>query len=392
MISCVQSAMATELRDRARSADYDRLTSLGALSLDPLSPADAEQLIKARLDGATDLPAAARQSSCWPLSRAEFAEVFSRGPVTPRRLLSHCAEKFEVRASAGPSRPPAQAEAGVAAPRAPTREEAVTTFLEDRWRTSVEEKLAANGPENTEEIIRHGFPLVTALVAPEWKPVRAKQLPDVALVFERGASRTGLSVCTQSNMTSLAGRLRRLKDQLPELARLVVVRDSRVPLSSNAKKARTYLEELERDGARVVHPAPEALAALDALRALLSDAKSGDLDCHGDAVAPRTVEEWLRAHLPAGLGDFVDEIFVDPSQGAAADSDARDVEALNTLLAGTAVLDLAEAAEQLQRPAEELAAVIRRHAGQLGLLGEPPSVLFRVVEASEASPAAHQTG
>jgi hypothetical protein len=188
-------------------------------------------------------------------------------------------------------------------------------------------------------------------------------------------------------MTSLAGRLRRLKDQLPELTRLVVVRDGRVPLSSTAKRARTYLEELEREGARVVHPTAEALAALDALRALLSDAKSGDLDCHGDSVAPRTVEEWLRAHLPAGLGDLVDEIFVEASDAAAAQADARDVETLNTLLAENPVLDLAEAAEKLQRSPDELAAMIRRHPGQLGLLGEPPSVLFRVVEAAEVSTA-----
>jgi hypothetical protein len=384
IISCVQSSFFNELKDRPYSADYARITSLGALSLGPLSRADAEQLIKARIDGAPDLTAIPGESPCWPLSPDEFEDVFSRGPVTPRRLLANCAEKFEVRTRAEPAPAPAQPTAAGATPGAATREEAVTTFLEDRWRTSVEEKLAANGPEQTEEIIRHGFPLVTALVTPDWKLVRARHLPDVALVFERGASRTGLSVCTQSNMKSLAARLRRLKDQLPELTRLIVVRDSRVPLSSGAKMARSYLEELEREGARIVHPAPEALAALDALRALLSDAKSGDLDCHGEAVAPRSVEEWLRSHLPAGLGDFVDEIFVQPSEGSATDSDARDVEALNTLLADNPVLDLAIAAEKLQRPAEELAAVIRRHPGQLGLLGESPSVLFRVVEESEA--------
>jgi len=384
MISCVQSSFFTELRDRAREADRDRMTSLGALSLDPLDRAQAQMLIEARLDAA-GIPTPREQTvGLWPLLAEEFEHLLASGAVTPRRLLANCAEKFEIRGRTEPAQVPAPSIAAGVTPGAATREEAVTTFLEDRWRTSVEEKLAANGPEQTEEIIRHGFPLVTALVASDWKLVRARHLPDVALVFERGASRTGLSVCTQSNMTSLAGRLRRLKDQLPELTRLFVVRDSRVPLSSTAKKARTYLEELEREGARVVHPAPEALAALDALRALLSDAKSGDLDCYGEAVAPRTVEEWLRAHLPVGLGDFVDEIFAEPSEGLATDFDARDVEALNTLLADNPVLDLAIAAEKLQRPAEELAAVVRRHPGQLGLLGESPAVLFRVVAESEA--------
>ena len=48
LVSCVQSAFATELKAHARGADYDRLTSLGAVSLDPLNRLQAGQLIAAR--------------------------------------------------------------------------------------------------------------------------------------------------------------------------------------------------------------------------------------------------------------------------------------------------------------------------------------------------------
>ena len=44
-------------------------------------------------------------------------------------------------------------------------------------------------------------------------------------------------------------------------------------------------------------PPVDALAALDAVRELLSDAKSGDLAYQGDTISPQTVEEWLAAHL-----------------------------------------------------------------------------------------------
>ena len=61
------------------------------------------------------------------------------------------------------------------------------------------------------------------------------------------------------------------------VARLIVVRDSRVPITPKATKTRQALDELQRAEVVVRHPSPEVLAALDALRSLLSDAKSGDL-------------------------------------------------------------------------------------------------------------------
>ena len=110
------------------------------------------------------------------------------------------------------------------------------------------------------------------------KPVRDEQLPDIPLVFESAdGRRSGLSVCTQSNMNSLSARLKRLKSQfaMQRLARLVIVRDDRVPLSPGARTARQHLEELEQQQVVIVHPSIETLAALDSLRELLSDAKSG---------------------------------------------------------------------------------------------------------------------
>lgn len=370
LVSCVQSSFATELKDHSRQADYDRMVSLGSLSLDPLNRNQAEQLIAARLAAVDDT---ASRPACWPLEPTEFEVLFATGPVSPRKMLVLCAERYEARMNADATLPPPP-------PVAPT------TFLAEKWSAVLEQKLSANAPDRTEEIVRHGLPLLVNLLAPETKLVRDDQLPDVSLIFEGPAGRTGVSLCTQSNMTSLAKRLKRLKDQLAQrrLRRLVIVRDSRVPVTTGARIARQLLDELEQQAA-ILFPSPEVLAALDALRALLSDAKSGDLALEGDAILPRTVEEWLLANLPRNVRDFAAEILDSSSQAGATSSDVRDIEALNRLLAEQPVVPLEDAARALQRPAEEIAATAQRHAEHFGLLGQPPTVVFRAVTTTETS-------
>jgi hypothetical protein len=384
VVSSVQSTFFGLLRERSRGADYDRMVSQGALSLDPLSPEEARMLIRARLDAAgAGVRGAESAANCWPLEEQEFADLFSQDrPVTPRRLLALCAERYESRLretgqTATEKRPTAapsvdgQSQAAIAA-----------SFLQDRWQEAVEAKRSKNSPELTEEIIRHGVPMLMPLIAPEQKLVVDEKLQDVPLVYDNGSTRIGLSVCTQANMTSLAARLRRLKIQIksPRLQRLVLIRDSRVPVTPTANSARTYLDELQQAGAIVIHPSQEVLAALDALRELLSDAKSGDLACNGETFSPRTVEAWLREHLAEGLREFVEAVTGTSVEGNQAGTSAtNEIESLYALLVDRPMLPLDEAARTLQRSAEELEQVARRHSDQIGILAGAPAVLFRVV-------------
>lgn len=309
LVSCVQSAFATELKDHSRAADYDRMASLGALSLDPLNRAQAEQLIARRLAEAGDSAQVdGTQPACWPLEQLEFEDLFAKGFVSPRRLVSLCAERFETRAYAAAGRP---ASFGDVRQAASSQTSEVDGVLSEQWQACLAQKLESNAPDRTEEIVRHGLPLLVKLMALDVKPVRDEQLPDVPLIFEvaRGG-RTGFSVCTQSNMNSLAARLKRLKSQwaMKRLARLVIVRDLRVPLSAGARAARQHLDELEQQQAAIVHPSLETLAALDAIRELVSDAKSGDLACHGETVSPQVVETWLSRQVSNGLRDFAKSV------------------------------------------------------------------------------------
>lgn len=303
LVSCVQSAFATELKDHARSADYDRMTSLGALSLDPLDRSQAEALIARRLtlaaDAAVTLPP---PGGCWPLEPFEFDDLFARGFVSPRKLLGLCAERYETRIGRAVNAPPST-------PVSETEQEtlaALEQFLDGKWKDCVERKRAVSSPERTEEIIRHGLPLLVRLLAPRARAVRDEQLPDVPLVFEGERGRIGLSVCAQPNMNSLSARLKRLKTQwgLKRLQRLLIVRDERVPIPKSAKATLKNLADLEAQEARVVSPPVETLVALDALREILSDAKSGDLTLEGNLLPPHAVERWLADHLSDELREL----------------------------------------------------------------------------------------
>lgn len=371
LVSSVQSSFATRLKDHVRTADYDRLTSAGACSLHPLSRTQATELIVARLRVAG---ISSPETTCWPLSPTDFEGLFSTGGVVPRLLLTHCADAWEMLRQSDSDKP-----ATLPAPvRSPEQS------LHEKWEAVLSEKQSDNSPEITEDIIRHGAPLLVHLVDSDAKSVSDKLLPDVALIFENFAGRTGVSVCTQSNMNSLGNRLKRLKAQLAQqrLRRLVVVRDSRVPVSEGAPKTQQHLKDLEQQGAVILHPSVKVLAALDALRTILSDAKSGDLECGGRPLTPQTVEEWLRTHLTAELQGFADELLGRNSTAVPESGETQLFEALSALLARSPLLPLDEASHQLERSESQLVELARRHPNQFGLLGQPPAAIFRCEGAS----------
>ena len=383
IIACVQSSFATELKDKSRGADYDRMTSLGARSLATLTRSQAEKLIAARLAlaGSTFV----RPSSSdllWPLEQSDFQRLSAVDELTPRRLLATCAERFAVwlnRATASEAAPVMVDERDAPSPaRDSGPVDPVQSFLDDEWKSQLERSLSANRPERTEDIVRHGLPQLVRLLAPQWTVTRDERLPDVPLVFEGPSGRIGISICTQANMTSVAAQLKRLKTRFApdRLSRLIVLRDGRVPLSKTAKVASQALRQLVEQGAVIVERSSEVFAALDALRALLSEAKSGDLARDGRTISPQTVEEWLKLHLPDGLRELVDCVTGDRGF-AALPTDSLQLEELATLLAERPVLSLVDAAASLKCTTESVVNVVARHPDLARLLIGPPAIIFR---------------
>lgn len=298
LVSCVQSSFADDLKHRLRGADYDRLTSLGTRSLAMLTRHQAERLIAARLTGSSNtvrLPA--RRDALWPLESGDWEHLAGLGELTPRRLLATCAERYDAWSqSASASAPP------------PLPFEA---WLRQIWTARLGECRTINDPQQSEEILRHALPLLAQLLFPEVRQDHDDLLPDVAFVFHSQSERRGLAFCMQSNMNSLTALLRRLLNQqaAQRLQRLILLRDERLPISRTAPKARQYLEELERQQGKMLHPSADVLVELDAVRRLWSDASSGDLDHEGKTVSVQELGRELPALFSADLREFAQRLW-----------------------------------------------------------------------------------
>lgn len=158
-------------------------------------------------------------------------------------------------------------------------------------------------------------------------------------------------------------------------ARIVVVRDARLGVPRTAKKTREYLTQLEQHGGRLIQPSAEALAALEALRSLLSDARAGDLARAGEAVAESAVCAWLKRNLDGDLDALLDAIHARPAKDTAP-SDDELVRDLGDLMLRSWIAPLARVAQELSQPPEAVLGAARRHPDRFGLLNGPPVVLF----------------
>jgi hypothetical protein len=141
-------------------------------------------------------------------------------------------------------------------------------------------------------------------------------------------------------------------------------------------KGALYLEQLKARGATQVHPLPEALAALQAIRKLTATARAGDLSHDGETVAEDEATKWAAANLAPQLKALRDEL--------SKPIEDRTKTKLLALLNRLKVADAQAAGRELSLSTEEVASCARRNPMHFGLLEGPPLVLFEAVEGSEA--------
>lgn len=371
LISCAQITFLGALYKHVREADLDRMREFGEISLNPLTWDEAQQLIRARLDAPSELKRlrADHLDPLWPLREAEIKTAFIGARCTARRLIAHCAALFE-------------AQRGVeiiAIPPAPAVEDFLKAALEERRRKALE----SGEPSQTNQIITHGLPSLLSLTGNRWRQRNRNVPAGVDLMFESVEGDVAIGLCNNRPGPGLVKKL----DQLRKLAedepatRLILLRDSRLPIGRSAAKTRELRERLLKKGARWVEPSAEALATLDALRRLLSDAKSGELDNHGDTVELKTVQDWLAQHLAVELKDVLNEMA--PADVMPPPEELY--EEIADLLGRHHVVSVADAAALLGREVEEVEACAQRHSERVGALGDPPAVLFRLVTEGPAA-------
>jgi hypothetical protein len=199
------------------------------------------------------------------------------------------------------------------------------------------------------------------------------------MAFLLDGGKVAVALCNETNAMSLASHLKKIGQAWKPAPnrKLVMLRDARIPISRNAKVSQQRIASLEAQGGRLATVSQEALDALAALRRLLSDAESGDLAHHGEAVNASAVEQWIAGHLPASLDPLVAEL--SPAAGLA-DVSGR----LAALLAEKKLIKLEEAARSLEVSPGEVEECARRDPRQFGILGGSVPVLFQPVSAAEA--------
>lgn len=364
LISCIQIAFLSALYQFVRGADLDRMREFDELSLNPLTWDEARQLIKSRMDALPDLKRlrAAHLDPLWPLPEAEIKTVFTGGGCAARRLIAHCADLFEAQRGGNV----------VMAPPASTVEVFLHQALEERRRKALE----SSEPLQTNQIITHGLPSLLHLTGNRWRQ-KNLNIPDgVDLLLESPTGNVAVSMCNNRPGPSLIkklGKLGKMANESPA-TRLIMLRDSRLPVGAGAAKTRELRERLLQKGARWVEPSPEALAALDALRRLLSDAKSGELDNHGATVELKTVQDWLAQNLAVELKGILNEVLPDDVLPPPEEL----YEEIAELLERQHIVSVAHVAALLGRENDEVEACAQRNSERIGALGDPPTVLFRL--------------
>ncbi len=371
IVSCIQSSFFDAMFDSCDSADRDRLASYQVKSLPPLTFDQAAHLAMARMDSLLELRDLRpwHEGRLWPLNEPALKAYLDAVPgrrLPARKVIACCAELFEAARRGAADLP--------AAPKPPKlgRQETLS-FLEYRWERRRTESVESNSPDYTDQILQHGLPLLLDVSTSPWERDGKNVVRDIDMVFAcPGKKRLEVSLCNDRNMTSLAGRLRRLvnRAKAESTSDLVFLRDTRLPISERAQKTQQYIDELRQLGVRFVRPSTESLASLDVLRGLLSDARSGDLANDGETIEPKTVAEWVSANMPPPLRQLIHEIF-EPNIAEAAP------EGLLDLLQERRIIRLDEAAKELAQPVARIEQWARSNAGRIGMLTGPPVVLFR---------------
>jgi hypothetical protein len=375
LITCAQSMLLPAIKAHIPEPFFHRLAQDERV-LAELSDSQARDLIRSRVNAWEECASADRSQSnpLWPLNEEMLRRFMSDGDRTPRRLFSLCR---------------------AALPRAGRKTVPPETRLLDEFETRREEALGAI-PDAHGTFVHGLAQWITArgrhhAVTPEGRrDVDIVISPKDPLSAEKSLV---IGVCNQKH-NALTARLKRIREE-PAVSgeERIVVREAFRPIPQTSVRAREHWDSIGRGDARAsgsrvrrLLVSAEALAALEAVRAILSDARAGDLTHEGETVGPETVEAWIKNRL---LDESLEQLVAELVHGAAesggsepANPGLRD-NALE-ILQSRHVVALSELAAEVKCPESVLIDVVASNDPAFGVLGSPPSVVFeRVAKTKE---------
>lgn len=355
-ISCVQNYFRKDLESAVPLSHMDKLAQdQGSLTL--LDKDAALDLVVARLGTVPELNKA-RQSlekpdPVWPLNMQGIQGVIPASGIPARELIKVCSGFFEAWR---------RGETTQTVPGLPTES------LDEIWESRLE-RASTQAPD--EGVFADGLLKVIEARSPGKAQRSDVRDVDIEVVVLNGT--IGVAVCHAENMTSLAGRLKRLQDVATKgpYKRLIVVRDGRLGIKASAKTTNERLDALGKAGHGILRPPAEAYAAIAAARELLADAAAGDLSVNGRAVDREELKTWLRGNLPLPVIELLDTLEV---TGSTKSDDILDL--VREWLEGQWLAPAARVASDLNLDEKTLVGRLASNQHTVGVLLGTPAVVF----------------
>lgn len=356
-VSTILTTFLRDLQDQNMRSDYQRI-SKHLMDLQPLDLTQGRKLIDSRLALFPEL----RGED--PIPEAELGAFYSRqhGYANARKLIHEARIFFAEWQHTELPDPPS-----------------VTGLLEVEL-----ERLWAGAEVRSETaqadvVLAHGLPAALELLGHQATST------DTGLTIQHGGSPLHVVFLNQSNARSLAATIKRLLDRRLPLASLCMIRDHRLPIPPTATATIERLVQIEDGGGRLVRVEAEALAALHALRQLLTEATSGELSLNGEAVNAETVRDWLARNMPPVVERLAAEILDEE----APDEEAANADVLIELIGRRKIVPVDEAVQLTGRPPEEIEEYARTHPLHIRWFGGPRPVVCEAMAASAAQETEH---
>jgi hypothetical protein len=362
MISTVLAAFLGRLEGDSPT-DFVRIAKEQA-HLHPLDWEQSKALVGARL---AIVPELAGET---PIPESRLLEFFEtqHGSCNPRRLIHHSQQLFaEWQRQHGDTLP-----SGAEERPAATMDDFLRGELDRRWAGA-----EVSSGADADKVLAHGLPVALHVLGHRTEETAS------GLIVGSGNARVHVALANQTDMWQMARWLKTILAHPNPGVKLCVLRSARLPISTGALKTRERLKQIVRDGGRVIRVEAEALAALDAMRRLVSAATSGDLSRNGDTVEPKTVREWLARNLPPQVARLAEEVLCETPPVSA---DSRK-DALLDLIARMKVIPASEAAGETGCTLEQLEDYARANPLHLRWFGGPCPVLCRAVVQTPAGDA-----
>ncbi len=366
LVTCIQTSFLGELRQAVAVPDFDAM-SCQAMTLGTLSRDQALKVISSRIDAIPDK--GFDRGSLFKTLAKDLSDFVGETERTCRAILSRCADIFDNLSGAGPA---PDFEKPDSAPH-------LDTFLQNEMDIREEAVYSHVNPDEMDDMLQGVLPSLVNMQDDRCRENDKKLHPDVDMVIACPDAEIGICLCNHQNMNSLAGKLRRLVHGFPpeQNMRLILLRHPQLRIRPGAKKVNQYLRRLNDRRVRLITPSLEALAALDALRSLLSDARSGDLTHRGTPIHEKTVREWFKSLKASPVKAFMDDVLSESEPVSFEDQEM--LQRLLELLESERVIALTETSRQMHIEAVRLEAFIKNHIHEIGYLEGPPAVLFDLV-------------